>query len=126
MGALGTPFFGPTNGTFAGGGGATDCGGAGGAAGSGGGAVGQPGAPGAFGQGASGTVNTGGGAGAGYGVGAACVPATGGGAGGSGRVIINFPDSDTIAVTPVTNSVNPSPGSTKTAVFTVSGTLTVT
>jgi hypothetical protein len=31
-----------------------------------------------------------------------------------------------VAVTPCANAVNPSPGSTKTAVFTVSGTLTIT
>jgi hypothetical protein len=46
-------------------------------------------------------------------------------AGGSGRVIINLPSASTVAVAPGTNSVNPSPGCTKTAVFTVSGTLTV-
>jgi hypothetical protein len=46
--------------------------------------------------------------------------------GGSGRVIINFPSASTVSVAPGTNTVNPSPGCTKTAVFTVSGTLTVT
>ena len=123
MGSLGTPFFGPTNGTFGGGGGGNKCTAPGGAGGPGGGGAAVGTAPGTgFAAGSAGSANTGGGAGSSYDV-SSGGPA--GQSGGSGRVIINFPSSLTIGVTPCTNSVNPSPGSTKTAVFTVSGTLTV-
>ena len=111
---------------FAGGGGGNKCTAPGGAGGSGGGGNAVPTAPGSgYAAGSDGAINTGGGAGASYGISSPGTPATGGMTGGSGRMIINFPDSDTVAVTPCANSVNPSPGSTKTAVFTVSGTLTV-
>jgi hypothetical protein len=123
MGSLGTPFFGPTNGTFAGGGGGNKCTAPGGTGGPGGGGNAVPVAPGVgFAAGTAGATNTGGGAGASYDVGPGG-PA--GVSGGSGRVIINFPSGATVAVTPCTNSVNPSPGCKQTAVFTVSGTLTV-
>ena len=103
-----------------------------------GGNTNQPGGPGGSGGGAGsasastpqcstkGSVNTGGGGGGGgYDFGSP-PPTAGGGYGGSGVVIVRFPDSANLAVSPGCNSTAPAPCSTKVATFTVSGTLTVT
>ena len=46
--------------------------------------------------------------------------------GGSGIVYLRFPSAVTVAVSPGTNTINPAPGCTQIAKFTVSGTNTVT
>lgn len=111
------PFYGPTNGVYAGGGGGSGCGGTAGSGGPGGGGAGANGPSNT--PGTAGTANTGGGAGG-----------TGsdnpGAAGGSGVVLMKIPSANgaSIAIAPCANTITCQAG-TKVARFTVSGTLTI-
>jgi len=98
---------------FAGGGGGGSCATAGSANPVGGGGNGG-------GAGGNGTANTGGGGG-----GAQDGTPTVGGTGGSGVVVLRFPACATVSVSPCTNLTGTHPGGEKVAVFTVTGTLTV-
>jgi len=118
FGAAPQPFYGPTNGVYAGGGGGSGCGGSAGSGGPGGGGAGATGPSGT--PGTAGTVNTGGGAG---GTGSD----NSGAAGGSGIVLIKIPSTNpgSYSISPGSNTLTPVPGCAQVAKFTVSGTLTL-